>query len=519
MFRKSKRLGWMLAALSLPVIMLQGGAQAGVPQPGIVLYGQVSDDQGIQLFDGELTFSYTPAMGGDSVQISARLRSIDGPGGPYSYRALLPFEAASEAFPASGDAVPVTMDAVEYVREGQVTGTSVVMSHNIFLSTGDISSAQRVDVCVGCDPIVKTVHSADTNEDYRFSLSEFLRVVEFYRATPGHDYHVNPATRDGYAVGQGPKTGYPHTGDYIEGADWKVNVNELLRMIDLFTSTPDHAYTMNLESEDGFEKILNNKAAKGAKSSAPTSLTMKRTISGGAVGAGSVLDFTLQVDGHVTDGLSGMAVTESLPAGWTVVGTDPGAGTIIAPEAGDGGSVDFAWMQTPVVPYTTSYQVAYAPGSNVGADYNTLTGTGFYRTPTSFGEFRVALDAGAEDADTDGDGILDFFESGADADGDGIPNFIDIDSDNDGLSDDFEAGYDGNSEDLDPMDPVNNPGGGDLDPYNPDTDGDGIADGDEIYHGTDPVTPTGKAAVPIGSAGFVGALALAGVLALRRRRG
>lgn len=515
--RKNKRLGWMLTAIVLSAAMWHGAAHAGIPQPGIVLYGQVSDENGVPLHNGELTFTYTPSLGGDPIDVTARLRTIDGPGGPYSYRALLPFEAATEMFPATGDAVPVTMDAVEYVREGQVSGTSVTMTHNVFLSTTDISSAQRVDVCVGCDPVVKTVHSADTNEDYRFSLSEFLRVVEFYRATPGHDYHVNAASRDGYAVGDGPKTGYPHTGDYIEGADWKMGVNELLRMIDLFTSTPDHTYSMNLESEDGFQKGFSAKSAPAVKSAA-SQLTMRRTVRGGAIGAGPVLDFTLQVDGAVSDGLSGMAVTEALPEGWTISATSQNSGALIAPEPGDGGSVDFAWMQAPTFPYTTAYQVAFTPGTNVAADFANLSGAGFYRTRTTAGEYVVPFGQDMESADTDGDGILDFIESAGDADGDGIANFIDIDSDNDGLSDDFEAGYDGDGGSLDPFDPDFNPGGGDLDPYNSDTDGDGLSDGAEIYHGTDPGKPDAKAALPVGSAGFIGALALAGVLALRRRK-
>lgn len=517
MLRKNKRIGWMLAAVALSAVLWQGSARAGIPQPGIVLYGQVSNESGTPLYDGTLTFTYSPVGGGDPLVISARLRTIDGPGGPYSYRALLPFELATEMFAASNTAVPVTPDAVEYVREGQVSGTNVTMTHNIFLSTGDISSAQRVDVCVGCASIVKTVHSADTNEDYKFSLSEFLRVVEFYRATPGHDYHVNPATRDGYAVGAGAKTGYPHTGDYINGADWAVNVNELLRMIDLFTSTPNHTYNMNLSSEDGFDKYLGGGQAKSLRVQTPSRITMRRTVRGGAPGAGSVLDFSLQVDGHLTDGLSGMAVTENLPENWTISATDDGAGTFISPEVGAGGAVDFAWMQTPGVPYQTAYRVSVPPGANIAKDIATLSGTGFYRTKSSSGENRIDFQQSIEMADLDGDGILDAHETFGDADGDGIPNFIDIDSDNDGLSDAFEASYDGDPNTLDTHDTVMNPHGGDLDPYSADTDGDGMTDAEEIYRGTDP-TKVDAENLPLGG-GMLGlALGVAGMLALRRKK-
>ncbi|WP_392449824.1 Ig-like domain-containing protein [Staphylococcus massiliensis] len=75
------------------------------------------------------------------------------------------------------------------------------------------------------------------------------------------------------------------------------------------------------------------------------------------------------------------------------------------------------------------------------------------------------------DEDTDGDGTSNMkddypndstrqIDTQLDTDGDGIPNYIDSDDDNDGLSDEIERLLN-------------------LDPLNPDSDGDGVSDGDE----------------------------------------
>ena len=112
--------------------------------------------------------------------------------------------------------------------------------------------------------------------------------------------------------------------------------------------------------------------------------------------------------------------------------------------------------------------------------------------------------------DTDGDGIADNVEwmgdmswSGwvttstpHDADNDGRPNIVDIDSDNDGLLDGkgfngkpFRAG---DSIHYCTFDTIRYKYEGECrtDPYDPDTDKDGIEDGDEVYvYGTKPTSP------------------------------
>ena len=106
------------------------------------------------------------------------------------------------------------------------------------------------------------------------------------------------------------------------------------------------------------------------------------------------------------------------------------------------------------------------------------------------------------DGDSDGDGASDLDEGTADVDGDGVPNWIDADDndgplgdlDGDGLTNGFEAELG-----TDPLDPDTDQDGlGDgqevhetgTDPTVADTDGDGLLDGAELHeHGTDPLDP------------------------------
>ncbi len=114
-----------------------------------------------------------------------------------------------------------------------------------------------------------------------------------------------------------------------------------------------------------------------------------------------------------------------------------------------------------------------------------------------------------KDLDSDNDGILDSVENAAcvpavmpcDIDGDGIPNYLDLDSDNDGISDVIEAGgIDGNADGkvdgaVDAqgipvaanggLTPPNTDGTGASNPYDVDSDGDGIPDSIEGTRDTD----------------------------------
>ncbi len=88
-------------------------------------------------------------------------------------------------------------------------------------------------------------HSADTNFNNRISLSELLRVIQFFNVD---SYHCQAGTEDGFAPGPGGTDCTPHASDYIP-QNWMINLYELLRLIQFLNSNGYHACE---NSEDGF---------------------------------------------------------------------------------------------------------------------------------------------------------------------------------------------------------------------------------------------------------------------------
>jgi hypothetical protein len=92
-------------------------------------------------------------------------------------------------------------------------------------------------------------HSADREDTGRIDLGDLLRVIQFYNAD---GYHCDPDGEDGYAPG--PNTSAqdcaPHSSDY-NPQDWRINLSELLRLIQFFNSGGYHACP-DTASEDGF---------------------------------------------------------------------------------------------------------------------------------------------------------------------------------------------------------------------------------------------------------------------------
>lgn len=532
MHSKARTTTLMLCA-AVCCAVLAPAAWAGIPQPGLLLYGKVFDDTQQLITEGRLSWTFTPTDGGPPVVAATELLPLEGPDGIYSYRMLVPFEAAAPGFPVSGNALPVAEGVVEYEQAGDVRGGAVTFTQTIILSRADVGSAKRVDICQNCDRAGAEFHSADINRDFKFSLGEFLRVLELHAATASHEYHANPESGDGYGVGPGPKSGAPHSSDYYGGADWRVTVHELVRMVDLFSATPDHSYHPYPYAEDGFRKGASGaKDSFGAEKSVPSTLRLRRTVSGGAVGMADALTVTLHFDGSAGDELTGLGLSEVLPAGWTYLGASGGPAPFAAPAAGASGALDFAWFPVPQNAFAFSYRVAFDRADTIAANLAALRGEGVYRTRSSETQTLLSVSTfkgAGGGVDMDGDGIDDELEehwarvfngapAGAwsDSDGDGIPDFLDTDSDNDGLTDFQEANYDGNPA-YNPFDPISNPGGTDLNTVNADTDGDGVWDADEIARGGDPRVYTDKSAsVPVGGGAVL--LLLAGALAMAMRR-
>ena len=335
---------------------------AGIPEPGIVMYGQVLDDAGDLVTEGDLTVDYVPGGAGVTLTITTPLSLIEGPGGPYSYRLVVPLETELAGFPVSGGALALAPGPFPYTRTMTVEGTSITVSHEITLSPADRGTAQRVDVCTTCPGIVRVTHSADLDADYSFSLSEFLRVYELHSTTATHDYHIDTTTEDGYAPGPGPHDGLTHSADYLDGADWRIEMSEVLRMVDLFTSTEDHSYSPYPSGDDGFQKGHGDLVL--GKASGATELVARVDSS---AAAGGTVPVSVTVESPVHAAPSALGVRIALPAGWSYAGQEDSR-AFIRPKVLDEGVLEFGWSGRAQLPLTFTFNIASHAGQLDASD-------------------------------------------------------------------------------------------------------------------------------------------------------
>jgi hypothetical protein len=102
----------------------------------------------------------------------------------------------------------------------------------------------------GPDDAPSTVHTADQNGDGTIHLVELLRVIQFYNSGGFCCVTSGQTTEDGYMPGFDPlqQACASHAADYAP-RDWRVNLAELLRVIQLFNTG---GYIPCAEGEDGF---------------------------------------------------------------------------------------------------------------------------------------------------------------------------------------------------------------------------------------------------------------------------
>ena len=162
------------------------------------------------------------------------LGEVMGPAGMLSYALLIPLETVPAGLTASATAMAVSSTPVAYTRAMSVAGTTIGRSDSVTISTSDIGSVARVDL-----PKFQAsaeYHSGDTNQDHKFELLELLREIELFTSTADHSYHCDSLGEDGFDVGPGDEECAPHSGDY-DPQDWKFLLAELLRMIELYSGT------------------------------------------------------------------------------------------------------------------------------------------------------------------------------------------------------------------------------------------------------------------------------------------
>jgi hypothetical protein len=108
----------------------------------------------------------------------------------------------------------------------------------------DGTSAFSAPVAVSLAPQDED-HSADQNGDQEITLSELLRVIQFYNSSR---FGCDPQGEDGFAPNATDESCPPHASDY-NPQDWRIVLTELLRLIQFYNSG---GYVVCGQGEDGF---------------------------------------------------------------------------------------------------------------------------------------------------------------------------------------------------------------------------------------------------------------------------
>jgi len=92
---------------------------------------------------------------------------------------------------------------------------------------------------------IRTIHSADQTGDNVISLSELLRVIQFFNSG---SFGCDANSEDGYSPSSEDRSCRPHSSDY-NPQDWTISLSELLRLIQFFNAGGYHRCDTG---EDGY---------------------------------------------------------------------------------------------------------------------------------------------------------------------------------------------------------------------------------------------------------------------------
>lgn len=124
---------------------------AGIPEPGITLYGKVLDSQGGLATEGRLVWTYAPAATSDIVTVAADLRLIEGSTDVFSYAVRIPARAPVAGVETESDALLLRDSATAYIRSVTCDGSSIAFDSatSVKVALADRGTVERIDLFMG----------------------------------------------------------------------------------------------------------------------------------------------------------------------------------------------------------------------------------------------------------------------------------------------------------------------------------------------------------------------------------
>lgn len=266
---------------------------------------------------------------------------------------------------------------------GRVAAFAIVFCNALFPSPAHAATVFGPCPCAG----TVANHSADNDPpNWRFELSELLRVIQLFNVKA---YHPDTASsEDGFATGVGDTTkGCHHDADYRSGTDGlpdaKIDLSELLRVVQLYNVGGFRRAPVGTGTEDGFDVGASEKPA-----------IVNRAASEALVD--NILAITLTVPRPVSAPKE-LRIDERLPAGLTFEAAlyTPASATPTNAPAKGATSLAFRWdfnaQSPPVYPESIRYTVKMAP--NFQPSKTSLIDGNF---SVSYGECRYSQDTAPE---------------------------------------------------------------------------------------------------------------------------
>lgn len=253
--------GWIATALSavagfllLPAVChaasLQVGSALCNPGDSFELPVAMARTDGEQVSAIQCDFSFDPALF-SWIGVTAS-SSLEGAGKQLQTSQVTPGRWRVLAFGFNQTLIPA---GVVFTLQMQALPTATQAMHAVSTVGLVLSSPSGNPVSSQAQAGTVTIgpagyHSADTDKDYLIQLGELLRGIQLFNAG---QYHCDDSTEDGFAVGSGPRGCAPHNSDYRDGADWRISLTELLRLIQFFNLG---GYVPSGTAEDGYEPVL-----------------------------------------------------------------------------------------------------------------------------------------------------------------------------------------------------------------------------------------------------------------------
>lgn len=396
-FARSSRCPWLLV-MGLLVTCVCTPSFGGLSQPGMVLTGTIYDTSGNLLTHGTLSVQFTPASTGPVVTREAALGELMGPSGVLSYAILIPLETAAPGSAVSSNALSISTPPVAYTRTIRVAATSISRTDSVSVSTADVGTVSRVDLP---DYVPNgEFHSGDANQDHRFSMLELMREIELFTSTPAHAYHCDAAGEDGFGISDGEINCAHHSGDI--DSNWKFSLSELLRMLELYSSTGRHDYCIDASGPDGFRPGL---CGSKAESIGKATKAAARSSSGDSnvsaedlavqqytapVPTGESIDITVTFGSDADGQVASMGLEERLTPGWFFSGIQGRDAPAVIPAQGTSGLLEFAWL----APLANGGRFTFRVTSTAGAVSKTpfaVSGDALYRIRDVFDVVRIPI--------------------------------------------------------------------------------------------------------------------------------